>query len=442
MFHDRLATLLSSIVLLGSAPTLATLGASVNDKPVGWASQNGGTTGGAGGTEVTVTTMADLQKYAKMSGKYVIWVKGTMGSYGTRGNGNGDRVVVASDKSILGLPGAHIKGGFDINNVKNVVIRNLVVEGPGAVDNNGGTAGESRQDAISVVNEAKNIWLDHLSVLDGEDGNTDVTKASDFVTISWTKFSYTDKSYVSGVTDWSHRFCNLLGGSDTEKASSGATSVDKLNVTFYKTWWGEGVAERMPRVRFGKVHVANCLFNSTDKGQGHNVRAAYKANLLVESNVFIGQKKPIDLFDGDFTAITVRNNVFTNCSGNMAGSGTAFTPPYTLSLSSTATLQGELTNADDGAGPTIDSWGTVGVGAPVVRPAGFTVAPAAGNLEIRNTEDLAGSVRLVGLSGQALTGTIDLPAHGMVVVPAPATTAIVQVRTSRGVDTRMVGSLR
>ena len=350
------------LINLALAATLQA--ASTTDTPMGWASANGGTTGGAGGTEVTVTTMADLQKYAKMPGKYIIWVKGVMGSYGTRGNGDGDRVTLSNDKSILGLPGAHVKGGLDFNNVKNIIIRNLIVEGPGAVDNDGGTAGEARQDAISVVNESKNIWFDHLSVMDGEDGNTDVSKASDFVTISWTKFTYTVKSHASGTSGMSHRFCNLIGGSDTEKSSGGVTSEGKLNVTFYKTWWGAGVAERMPRVRFGKVHVANCLFNSTDNGQGHCVRAAYKADVLVESNVFIGQKKPIDLFDNDFTAITVKNNVFTNCTGNTAGSGTAFVPPYALALGATATLEKEITDASTGAGPTL-TWSTTTFLAPM-----------------------------------------------------------------------------
>ncbi|MEO7426388.1 MAG: pectate lyase [Fibrobacteria bacterium] len=356
------------IGLINLALAASLQAASPTDMPKGWASTNGGTSGGAGGTEVTVTTMTDLQKYAKMPGKYIIWVKGTMGSYGTRGNGNSDRVTLSDDKSILGLPGAHVKGGFDLDNVKNVIMRNLIVEGPGAVDNDGGTAGEGRQDAISVVNESKNIWFDHLSVMDGEDGNTDITKASDFVTISWTKFTYTEKSYASGTSGMSHRFCNLLGGSDTEKSSGGISSDGKLNVTFYKTWWGAGVAERMPRVRFGKVHLANCLFNSADNGQGHCVRAAFKANLLVESNVFIGQKKPIDLFDNDFTAITVKNNTFTNCSGNTAGSGTAFTPPYTLALSATASLEKEISDASSGAGPTL-TWGTTASLAPMPKSA-------------------------------------------------------------------------
>ncbi|HOX53393.1 MAG TPA: pectate lyase, partial [Fibrobacteria bacterium] len=339
-------------LVLGSLALFATpaLAANVADKPMGWASQNGGTTGGAGGTEVTVTTMADLQKYAKMSGKYVIWVKGTMGSYGQRGEGNADQVNFASDKSVLGLPGAHIKGNLYLSGVKNVVLRNLIVEGPGACDNDCGSAGESRKDAISIINSSTNIWLDHMDIYDGEDGNTDVTKGSDFVTVSWTKFHYTDKSFASGTSGKSHRFSNLLGGSDSE-ASDG-----KLSVTFFKTWWGEGVAERMPRVRFGKVHIANCLFNSKDPGQNHSVRAGFKANILVENSAFIGQKKPIDLYDNDFTAVTVKNSTFTGCSGNTVGSGTAFTPPYALPLTAAGSLESEISNASTGAGANI-VWG-------------------------------------------------------------------------------------
>jgi len=328
------------------------LAASSTETPMGWASQSGGTTGGAGGTVVTVKTMADLQKYAKASGKYVIWVDGTMGSFGTRGEGNGDRVTVSSDKSILGLPGAHIKGGFDLSGVKNVILRNLIVEGPGACDNKCGSAGENRQDNITIVNGTTNVWLDHMDIFDGEDGNTDITKKSDYVTVSNTKFHYTDKSYASGTAGYSHRYCNLLGGSD-DSTKEGAHN---LNVTFYRTWWGEGVGERMPRVRFGKVHVANSLFTSTDPGQNHCVRAAYKANLVVEGNVFIGQKKPIDLYNNDFVAITVKDNLFTGCSGNMTGSGTAFTPPYTLPMSSTAALEADLKDPVTGAGATITCW--------------------------------------------------------------------------------------
>jgi pectate lyase len=432
MFAGRRVLLCASTLLLAGAPAFAT-SALPTEKPLGWASQNGGTTGGAGGTEVTVTTMADLQKYAKASGKYIIWVKGTMGSFGARGEGNGDRVTLTSDKSILGLPGAVVKGGFDINGVKNIIMRNLVIQGPGACDNHCGSAGEARKDNISIVSGASNIWLDHLDVQDGEDGNTDITKKSDFVTISWTKFSYTDKSYVSGKPGFSHRFCNLLGGSDTEG------SEGKLNVTFYKTWWGPGVAERQPRVRFGKVHVANCLFNSTDPGQTHNIRAAFKADILVDGNVFIGQKKPIDLFDGDYTAITVKdNNLFTNCSGNMAGKNTAFTPPYTLPIASASGIQAELTSATNGAGATITSWTSVSTSEKAISRVDLRRDQGAWTLWNSTTDEL--QARVLGLDGRILDRLI-VPAGGSVAMAPAHGSRVVRIEGAGLSETKLVPGL-
>lgn len=404
-----------------AAPALS---ASASDKAIGWASQNGGTTGGAGGTEVTVTTMADLQKYAKMSGKYVIWVKGTMGSYGQRGEGNADQVTFASDKSVLGHPGARIKGNLYLSGVKNVILRNLIVEGPGACDNDCGSAGESRKDAISIINSATNIWLDHMDVFDGEDGNTDITKGSDFVTISWTKFHYSDKSFPSGTSGKSHRFSNLLGGSDTE-ASDG-----KLSVTFFKTWWGEGVAERMPRVRFGKVHIANCLFNNKDPGQNHSVRAGFKANILVEGSAFIGQKKPIDLFDNDFTAITVKNSTFTGCSGNTAGSGTAFTPPYSLTLSAASAVEAEVSNATTGAGATL-TW-TSGIVARPSSSSALSIQSVPGGLELTNHSAEVVDASLWSLVGQRLSPVSNL-VPGASLRVASATQSVLLRTTTQGV---------
>jgi pectate lyase len=322
--------------------------ASPTDQAPGWASQNGGTTGGAGGTEVTVTSMADLQKYAKTEGKYVIWVKGTLGDAGTSGKSDGDRVVLASDKSILGLPGAQVNGGFDLERgVKNIVIRNLKIRGPGAKDVDG-------LDAVHLEGQVRNAWFDHLDIADGEDGNLDITHACDYITVSWTRFSYTSRSVASGSSG-KHRFCNLIGHSD----NNAKEDSNHLLITFYKTWWSDGVAERMPRVRFGKVHVANCLFTSRDPGQSHCIRACHRANILAESNAFIGQNEPLDIsFDPTFTAITEKNNLFSNCKGNTKGSGSAFTPPYSsLSLTDPSKLEAEISDAGSGAGATL-AWGT------------------------------------------------------------------------------------
>ncbi|MEK7394113.1 MAG: hypothetical protein AAB214_16265, partial [Fibrobacterota bacterium] len=113
------------IVLAGSSLALT---ASPTDKPQGYGSA---TTGGAGGTVVTVDNITDLKKYASASGKHIIYIKGTMGDAGSKTTKGGDRITPTADKTFLGHPGATIKGGFDIK-VSNIIIRNLAVWGPGA----------------------------------------------------------------------------------------------------------------------------------------------------------------------------------------------------------------------------------------------------------------------------------------------------------------------
>ena len=54
--------------------------ASSTEQPTGWASEQGGTTGGAGGTVVTVDNIDSLMKYAKMKNTpYIIFLKGIGG---------------------------------------------------------------------------------------------------------------------------------------------------------------------------------------------------------------------------------------------------------------------------------------------------------------------------------------------------------------------------
>jgi pectate lyase len=83
---------------------------------------NGGTTGGNGGTVMTVTNQADLVRYANASGKYVIKVSGKIDILP-----KGTEVRVGNDKTIIGV-GADAQisgGGFKIINKRNVIIRNL-----------------------------------------------------------------------------------------------------------------------------------------------------------------------------------------------------------------------------------------------------------------------------------------------------------------------------
>ncbi|MGB7567742.1 MAG: hypothetical protein WBM07_07775 [Chitinivibrionales bacterium] len=326
--------------------------ASSTEQPTGWASEQGGTTGGAGGTVVTVDNIDSLMKYAKVKNTpYIIFLKGIVGSYGTHGLNDANVVEISSNKSILGLPGAQLNGHFDITHDSNVIVRNITIRMSGAVDVNG-------DDCITVQHNSIHIWLDHLDIADGQDGNTDIVDGSDLVTVSWTRFHYTALSYqhadTNGIGKGWHQFCNLLGNADSKSTDSG-----KINVTMHHVWWADSIVERMPRVRFGKVHVYNSLF--TSKQASYCVRVAYKASLLVEGNAFIGTHNPIQYYTVDSVkyppgVATMRNNIFQNSDGDTTGDGHGFTPPYQYTLEDASAIQAELSNPNTGAGATIDCW--------------------------------------------------------------------------------------
>jgi pectate lyase len=96
--------------------------AGCQDSADGFASLNGGTTGGNGGIVVSVNNQADLAKYAKATGKYVIKVSGTINI-----SPKGTEIDVANDTTIIGIgASAQISGGgFRVINKRNVIIRNL-----------------------------------------------------------------------------------------------------------------------------------------------------------------------------------------------------------------------------------------------------------------------------------------------------------------------------
>ena len=62
---------------------------------VGFASLNGGTTGGAGGTSVTVVNLYQFKKYVGNATPCTIYVKGTL-----EGAGGGELVEIGSNKTI------------------------------------------------------------------------------------------------------------------------------------------------------------------------------------------------------------------------------------------------------------------------------------------------------------------------------------------------------
>ena len=302
----------SSHAFLGGILVAASLPCaySKSDQPEGWASQAGGTAGGAAGPEITVSTMAQLQSEAKSAGKKTIIVaKGTYTG----------RLDIASDKSILGKePGVLIKGDLHINQASNIILRNIAVQG-----NRCNSADECKggEDGVRIT-ESHHLWLDHLDISDGQDGNCDITNGSDFVTVTWSKFWY---SY-----DKEHRFSNLIAASDNLAIDKG-----KLNTTYAYCWWADRVVERMPRGRAGKVHVVNNLYTSADAsyacGPGVDIQ------MLIENNNFKNAGYAIKPIDGSPAPAWKSVGNIGSAKDMASNQGSVFTPPYALSLKLAAT---------------------------------------------------------------------------------------------------------
>ena len=385
--QSKWSRLLVAGIVLGATLATSTFAVTAPDYPMaGFATQNGGTTGGKGYSEVTVSNVSDLKSYAK-AGNKIIYVKpGTyMGP-----------IEVGSNVTIYGYQGAIIAqpstgSAMKLSGSKNVIIRNLVFKGIGAHD-------DDDEDCLQVNNQSTNVWIDHVDVYDGHDGNLDITNASDYVTISWTKFSYTSASS-------NHQFSNLIGNSKSKTSDRG-----HLNVTIHHSWWADGVKERMPRVRFGKVHVANNLFDSKDAS--HCVRAAIEANIRIEKNVFIGVKKDLDLYtsDGAITAAQMIGNYEENVKTKEAGMGTAFTPSYSMGLTDVSTQAKAYALRDSiklYAGATLPDPGS----SSVVTPASSSSVVASSS-SVKSSSSVAQSSSSAKSSSSVVAGEASLTKHG------------------------------
>ncbi len=314
----------------GGAPATCTVPPAAGPL-LGWASQSGAgdggtsiptTTGGGNATPTTVTTLAALNAVAGGTNAAVIYVKGVLAA---------GSVKVGSNKTIAGICGAELHGHVDMSGSVNVIFRNLKVVGFNCSDSP--TECRAGADAITVVSGAHHIWFDHDDISDGSDGNLDITNGSDFVTVSWTKFSYSTRRTdpVTGTTG--HRFSNLIGAADNL-----AIDVGHLNVTWHHNWWADNIAERMPRSRDGKIHVVNNLY--TAAGNDYCTNSGSLSSLLVENNVYIGVNNPLQE-DANGNMLN-RGNVFTSTTGSRTSGGTGFTPPYTLTPDATANLEATI----------------------------------------------------------------------------------------------------
>ncbi|HKZ72712.1 MAG TPA: hypothetical protein VJ011_01540 [Steroidobacteraceae bacterium] len=204
------------------------------------------------------------------------------------------RIRPGSNTTIVGLgKGARLRGAWiDIRGSAavprtNIIIRNLTFEDTfdcfaewAPTDGSLG-AWNALYDAISL-RDTRNVWIDHNTFRDrttadagqptrlgvlfqGHDGHLDVTNASDLVTVSWNRFLDHDKVM-------------LIGSSDGATADRG-----KLRVTLHHNLF-QDVGQRVPRVRFGQVHVYNNLYVI-----GNPATYAYSWGVGIESAIYAEQ---------------------------------------------------------------------------------------------------------------------------------------------------------
>lgn len=263
----------------------------------GYATVNGTTTGGAGGPTVTVTTLAQLTAAIRDDVPRIVLVQGTI-------NLGSSNVRFGSNKTIRGVG---TNSGF-IGNLKSVEVNNVIIERLNFTNPNSVGDGDGLTLQVST-----HIWVDHCTFVDCGDGSLDLTHATDFVTVSWCKFLYTRNS--------GHNFVNLIGHSDNNASEDRGT----LHITFHHNWWSTLCVERMPRVRFGRVHTYNNYFNAP--GNNYCIRASLESQVLSEANSFENVDTPAEKFAPN-GLIRTRNNQYVNCTGVAEFADAVFTPPY------------------------------------------------------------------------------------------------------------------
>jgi pectate lyase len=359
----------------------------------GWASQAGGTSGGATAATEQIYTVANrAQLLAAIANggatPKIIKLAGTVDmSEGKPYTSTADQsargaIRLKSNTTLIGdgASAGLVNGHIILSSVSQVIIRNLKIVNPCDVepvwDPTDGSTGNwnAAYDAIGISG-SDHIWIDHNSFTDApltdnyapienghvkqcHDGAVDVSNASDYVTVSYNVFGEHDKN-------------NLIGSS-----SSATSDEGKLRVTFSNNVFRD-IQSRAPRVRFGQVHLFNNYYVGSKSAavykNSYSVGPGTNAKILSNANVFeIAGAASCDAIiknPGDATAGTFKDSgsllngaALGTCALSTAATWTppyAFTPRPAALVKANALAQaggGKLTTAITGTGKvTIDT---------------------------------------------------------------------------------------
>ncbi|HOJ98778.1 MAG TPA: hypothetical protein PLW34_04400 [Termitinemataceae bacterium] len=206
------------------------------------------------------------------------------------------QIPVKSNTTIIGLSASSgIKGGtLIISGVQNVVVRNLLIQDAydpfPAIEANDGL--NANYDAISIQ-KSKYVWIDHCTLEDTlaisdegldsvttsdgvmtkwqtYDGLCDITKANDFVTVSWCLFKNHDKTM-------------LIGSSDSDTGDQNHQTITLHHNYFLNC------RQRLPMVRFATIHIYNNYYGmdgSAGRSNSYAVGVRKDCQIVAEENYF------------------------------------------------------------------------------------------------------------------------------------------------------------
>jgi len=285
--------------------------------PDGYATHGEGTTGGGRSRPVRVSTAGDFKAAVTGDRPAVVIVEGKLKIEGLR---------IGSNKTILGADTkAGLQGGGIGIQGKNVIIQNL-------------TLGPARGDVMELSG-ARNVFITKCEFFGSTDELCSIVRGSDYVTVSWSKFHFPNPD--------SHSFPHLIGNSDRRESDRG-----KLHVTMHHNHYGAGCRSRMPRVRFGKVHLYNNYYHC--RGNNYCIGTGVESSIRVERSVFDGVKRPWNDMGGTERDAVIgwKDLRFVDCEapGYAPNSWPVFEPPYEYSMHRLDEVKKLVTDPESGAG--------------------------------------------------------------------------------------------
>lgn len=343
----------SSLAVTGGIMQPARLSAA-EDGPVGYGA---GTTGGAGGTSVTVATgdqfLAALESKAD-SVPLTIYVDGTI----TLDNTSQDELLMKdlSDISVIGVGTNGECDGIGIRMVRceNIIIQNMEIHHV--------LKGAGEGDSISIENSGY-VWVDHCelyNVYDGDeskkdvyDGLLDCKKNSHHLTYSYNYLHDSWKTMLCGFSD--------------------SDNYDRTFTIHHNIF--ENCNSRLPLFRYGHAHIYNNYYHDIYTSA---INTRMGAEVFVENNIFDNVKEPVCSLDSKAIGYwNLSGNQFTGCTA--ANTSTDTSQSWSEGMANTSTYKPDYAYAAEGTGTLLNTLkstcgvGKIGSTAPVTPG---TTAPA------------------------------------------------------------------